>query len=73
MTRVRSAPPSATVSRRATPLAAAEPMAAASERTRWVRDSSVLTPSWWQADPPVGGQTSRRTSSTAAMRIAAAQ
>src|SRR4051794_362146 len=48
MTRVRSAPPSATVRRRAAALAAAEPMAAASLRTRWVRDSSVLTPAWWQ-------------------------
>ena len=49
MTRVLSAPPSATVRRRAAALAAAEPNAAASVRTRWVRDSSVPTPAWWQS------------------------
>ena len=73
ITRVRSSPPSATVRRRAAPLAAAEPMAAASVSTRWVRDSSLLTPSWSQARPPVRDQTSRRTRRTAAIRIAAAQ
>ena len=53
--------------------AAAEPMAAASVRTRCARDSSLLTPSWWQAHPPACGQTSRRTRRTAAITIAAAQ